>query len=161
MPVSSDIVATYKGPGRVMRRQLDMGENEGRALAILMGSCVLVFISQLPSLARKAHLDGVELNGLLGASLFSWLFIAPLLLYVVALISHGIARLFGGRGTGFGARMALFWSFLAASPLLLLHGLVAGFVGAGPQMTLVGVVWWVVLVLFWALSLKEAEWGRK
>jgi len=160
MPVSTDIVATYKGPGRVMRRQLAMGENEGRALAILMGACTLVFISQLPQLARQAHLDEVELNPLLGAALFSWLFIAPLLLYAVALISHWIAKLFGARGTAFGARLALFWSFLASAPLLLLNGLVAGFIGPGVEMTIVGVVWWAVWVVFWALSLREAEWGK-
>lgn len=161
MPVSSDMVATYRGPGRVMRRLLAMGENEGRALAILMGGCILVFIAQWPRLARQAHVDEVDLNPLMGGALMAWLFIAPLMLYTIALISHWIAKLFGGRGTGFGARLALFWSFLAATPLMLLHGLVAGFIGPGPGLMWVGALWCAVFLLFWALSLREAEWGQE
>lgn len=159
MPVASDIVATYRGPRRVMRRLLDMGTREDRALAILMAGCVIVFIGQWPRLAREAHLSGEELNPILGGALMAWVFIAPLLLYALAMVTHLIARALGGKGTGYGARMALFWSFLAASPLILLHGLVAGFVGPGPQLQIVGVIWVLVFGWFWVMNLREAEWG--
>lgn len=159
MPVTRDIAATYRGPGRVMRRLLAMGQREDRALAILVAGCAVMFIAQMPRLAREAHLTGQELNPLLGGALLAWLFIAPLLLYALALITHWIARALGGRGTAFGARMALFWAFLAASPLVLLHGLTAGFIGTGPALSLVGLVWLACFALFWALGLREAEWG--
>jgi len=159
MPVTRDIVATYRGPRRVVRRLLDMGEREDRALVMLVGACVVVFIAQWPRLAREAHLTETELNPLLGGALLAWLFIAPLLLYAVALISHGIARLIGGRGTGYGARLALFWAFLAASPLILLHGLVAGFIGPGPGLQGVGLIWCGVFLWFWISGLREAEWS--
>ncbi len=160
MPAARDIVATYRGPRAVMRRLLSIGQREDRALVILMAGCVVMFIAQWPRLARQAYLTGEELNPLLGGALLAWAFIAPLILYAIALITHGIARLAGGRGTGFGARMALFWALLAASPLVLLHGLVGGFIGPGPALTAVGAVWLVVFALFWALGLREAEWGR-
>jgi len=160
MAVTRDIAATYRGPGAVMRRLIGMGQREDRALAILMAGCVVMFVAQWPRLAREAYLTGQELNPLLGGALLAWAFMAPLILYAVALISHWIARVFGGRGTGFGARMALFWALLAASPLVLLHGLVAGFVGPGPGLTAVGVVWFAAFAAFWALGLREAEWGR-
>ncbi|WP_306114405.1 MULTISPECIES: YIP1 family protein [unclassified Roseovarius] len=159
MPVAADIVATYRGPRRVMRRLLEMGAREDRALAVLMAGCVVVFIGQWPRLAREAHLTGQELNPLLGGALMAWIFIAPLLFYAVSFTSHLIARAMGGQGTGFGARMALFWSFLAASPLILLHGLVAGFIGPGIELQIVGVIWIVVFGWFWAMNLREAEWG--
>ncbi len=159
MPVAADIVATYRGPRRVMRRLLDMGTREDRALAVLMAGCVIVFIGQWPRLAREAHLTEQELNPLLGGAMMAWIFIAPLMLYAIALISHLIARALGGQGTGFGARMALFWSFLAASPLHLLHGLVAGFVGPGLQLQIVGALWLMVFGWFWMMNLREAEWG--
>ncbi len=159
MPVACDIVATYRGPRRVMRRLLEMGTREDRALAILIAGCVIVFVAQLPRLAREAHLTGQELNPLLGGSLMAWIFIAPLLMYALALVSHLLARAVGGKGTGFGARLALFWACLAASPLILLHGLVAGFVGPGIQLQIVGALWCAIFLWFWVTSLREAEWG--
>jgi hypothetical protein len=160
MPVTRDIVATYRGPRRVVRRLLDIGEREDRALVMLVAACVVVFVAQWPRLAREAHLTGQDLNPLLGGALMAWLFIAPLLLYAIALISHGIARLIGGRGTAYGARLALFWAFLAASPLILLHGLVAGFIGPGPGLQGVGLIWCGVFGWFWLSGLREAEWSR-
>ncbi|MFA3915651.1 YIP1 family protein [Ruegeria hyattellae] len=159
MSVTSDISATYRGPGRVMQRLLAMGQREDRALAILMGACALVFIAQMPRLAREAHLTGQELNILLGGALLGWLIIAPLLFYVLAAFSHLLARLVGGKGEWYGARLALFWSLLASTPVLLLQGLVAGFIGPGPGLNLVGMVWIAVFFWFWVAGLRQAERG--
>lgn len=161
MPVTTDIVATYRGPRRVVRRLLGMGLREDRALAILIAGCAVVFVAQWPRLAREAHLTGQELNPLLGGALLAWIFLAPLMLYALALLSHGLARLVGGRGTAYGARLALFWAFLAASPLILLHGLVAGFIGPGPGLQAVGVIWLAVFGWFWTAGLREAEWSTR
>ncbi|WP_319823710.1 YIP1 family protein [Thalassovita sp.] len=161
MPVTRDIVATYRGPGRVVARLLAMGQREDRALAILMAGCTVVFIAQWPRLARQAHLDpAIELQMLLGGTLLAWVMIAPLLMYVLAFASHMAARALRGQGTGFGARIALFWALLASSPLLLLQGMVAGFIGPGPALTLVGLVWLVVFAWFWLAGLRQAEWGQ-
>lgn len=157
MPVTSDITATYRGPRRVMQRLLSMGQREDRALAILMGACFIVFIAQMPRLSRESHLTGQELNMLLGGALLGWLFIAPLMLYALAGLSHVIARLIGGQGNWFGARLALFWSLLASTPLLLLHGLVAGFIGPGPGLQAVGFVWFATFTWFWIACLLQAE----
>lgn len=161
MPVARDIVATYRGPRRVVRRLLDMGMREDRALAILISACVVVFVAQWPRLAREAYLTGQELNPLLGGALLAWIFIAPLMLYALALLAHGLARLVGGRGSAYGARLALFWALLAASPLILLHGLVAGFIGPGPGLQGVGLIWCGVFLWFWLSGLREAEWSRR
>lgn len=161
MPVTSDITATYRGPGRVMRRLLSMGQREDRALAILMAACILMFIAQLPRQAREAHLTGQELNMLLGGTLLAWGIIAPLLMYGLAALSHVIARLLGGQGDWYGARLALFWSLLASTPLILLHGLVAGFIGPGAARDGVGLLWLAVFVWFWASSLRQAERPRQ
>lgn len=161
MPVTTDIVATYRGPRRVVRRLLDMGVREDRALMMLVVACIVVFVGQWPRLAREAHLTDQPLNPLLGGTLLAWVFIAPLLFYMIALISHGVARLARGQGTAYGARLALFWAFLASSPLILLHGLVAGFVGPGAGLQLVGIIWCGVFGWFWLSGLYEAEWSRK
>lgn len=157
MPVTTDIVATYRGPGRVVRRLMDMGPREDRALAFVMAFCVIGFIAQLPSLARQAHLDGSELNMLMGGALLGSVFILPLLFYGLAWISHLAARAFGGRGTSYGARLALFWALLASAPLVLLNGLVAGFIGPGGAQTLVGLLWVAVFVWFWFSGLRQTQ----
>lgn len=157
MSALTDIAATYRGPGGVLRRLLAQGQREDRALAILMAGCALVFVAQWPRLAREAHLTGQDLNPLLGASLLGWVIIMPLVLYLLAGLAHIIARVLGGRGSFYGARLALFWALLAASPLLLLHGLVAGFVGPGPQLVLVGALWCAVFLWFWIGGTLAAE----
>lgn len=157
MAVTADIGATYRAPDRVMARLLAAGQREDRALVFVMGFCVLAFIAQMPILARKAHLDGTELNALLGGALLGTVFILPLVLYLLAAVSHLVARAVGGKGTWFGARLALFWSLLASTPLLLLHGLVAGFIGDGPAKLAVGLLWLAVFLWFWLSCLRRSE----
>lgn len=149
MSISRNILATYRGPGAVVRRLIALGPREDRALAYVMGACVLFFVAQLPRLAREAHLTGQDLNMLMGATLLAWIFVAPLLFYGIAFLARLIARLFRGQGSPYGARLALFWALLASSPLVLLHGLTAGFVGPGIELQGVGFVWLCVFVWFW------------
>ncbi len=157
MPVTSDIVATYRGPGRVVRRLLDLGQREDRALVFVMAFCVVAFIAQLPSLSRRAHLEGLELNMLMGGALLGTVIILPLFFYLLAFISYGAARLVGGKGSAYGARVALFWALLSSTPLVLLNGLVAGFIGPGPTLSVVGLVWVAVFLWFWLSGLRQAQ----
>lgn len=157
MAVTRNITATYRGPGRVVTGLLALGQREDRALAYLMAGCFLVFIAQMPRLAREAHLNGEDLNMSLGATLMAWVFIMPLVLYVIAALSHLIAKMFKGRGTPFGARLALFWALLASSPLMLLNGLVAGFVGPSLELQIVGFLWFAIFIWFWLSGLIAAE----
>ena len=158
MSVSRDIVATWRSPRRVIRRQLEAGRREDRALVYLMLACGLIFVAQWPRLSRQAFFDDtVPLNALLGGALLGWLFLAPLAAYGLAALAHLLARLAGGRGTWFSARMALFWALLASSPAWLFHGLVAGFIGPGPAETAVGAVLSVVVLGFWLAGMFEAE----
>ena len=157
MPVTQDILATYRAPGKVVARLLTAGQREDRALAILMAGCGLVFVSQLPRLSRDAHLTGQDLNMMMGGALLAWIFLAPLMLYVLAGLSHLVARAFGGQGDWYGARLALFWALLATSPLLLLYGLVAGLVGPSPGLQAVGILWCAAFLWFWISGLRQAE----
>jgi hypothetical protein len=160
MSVSTDIVRTYRSPRRVVREKLARGVREDRALATLIGACVLIFVAQWPLLSRQAHLDpSVPLDVRLGGALLGWLFIAPMAAYVFAALSHVLARIFGGAGSWFGARLALFWALLASSPLWLLNGLVAGLIGPGAALSAVGFVAICVFLVFWGAGLWEAERG--
>lgn len=161
MSVSRDIVATYFRPREVIRRRAAGSQREDRALVLLLIGCLMVFVAQWPRLAREAHFaDGITFQDLLAGALFGWIFVAPLALYLLAAASHLIARLLGGQGTWYGARMALFWALLAAAPLWLFHGLVAGFIGEGPALSGVGLLALTAFLIFWIVGLAEVERGR-
>ena len=158
MAVTSDIVETWRHPRAVIRRMLDRGPDEGRGLAILMGACALIFVAQAPRLAREAHLNPeIPLDARLGVTLFALIFMAPLLFYAIAGISHLAALFLRGTGTWFGARMALFWALMVTTPATLLHGLVAGLLGPVGATTVLGVAVAVVFVTLWINMLIEAE----
>ncbi|MEM8978171.1 MAG: YIP1 family protein [Pseudomonadota bacterium] len=157
MPVLNDITASYRRPGTVMTRLLSMGQREDRALVILLGGCLLMFISSLPRLAREVFLTSGDLTQRAAYEFVAWMLVWPLILYGLAALSHIVAKLFGGQGTWYGARLALFWALLAATPIALLYGLTAGFIGPGIQKTLVALLWCAVFIWFWGTNLRVAE----
>lgn len=158
MSVTQRMLASWRRPRQVMRAMLDQGQREDRALAILIAACLLIFVAQLPGLSRAAHLNpDIEFNGRLAGALMATLFLVPLFAYLVAGISHVIARLFGGGGTFYSNRLAFFWSMLAIAPLMLLHGLVAGFIGPGPAEKIVGTLVFLGFMFQWGNALIVAE----
>ena len=157
MSVTRDIPRAWARPRAVMAEHLARGAQEDRAFVFLFLGCLLVFVAQLPRLSREAFLAGEDLMVLMGGTLMAWVFVAPLLFYGLAALSHVAARVVGGRGSWFGARLALFWSLLAVSPAMLLHGLTAGFVGPSAALSLIGLLTLVAFGWIWLNSLIVAE----
>ena len=149
MSVVLDIARAYRAPVTVFRRRLGGAPREDRALVTLMLACGLIFVSQLPVRQCEAFETGGDFQMLAGATLFAWLFVMPLLAYGFGSLTHATARLFGGRGTGYGARFALFW------------GLTRGFVGPGLEERAVGLVALLAFLVHWSLNLWAAERGPK
>ena len=158
MSLTNDIVATYKGPGRVIERFMRQGRNEVRALLFVLIAGLLVFIASAPYQAREAELnpDG-PLAVRLYWSAFLWMFLLPLLLYLFAAIVWLLSKVAQRGLTGYGARLSLFWALLASTPVMLLLGLVAGMIGPGVQLQLVGILWLGVFLWFWLSGLLAAE----
>lgn len=156
MAATREIVASYRNPAAVIARLLGQGTREDRNLIYLMVACLIFFVAQTPRLARESFIDGTELNMLLGASLMAWLFVAPLMLYGLAGVTFVILRILRGNPTGYATRLALFWALLASSPVLLLHGLTAGFVGPGIELQIVGLIWFCIFSWFWISGLRVA-----
>ncbi|MBV1868296.1 MAG: YIP1 family protein [Marinosulfonomonas sp.] len=157
MEIAGDIIRSWRSPRRVMRKHLAAGLREDRALICLFAACVLILVSQFPALMRASEPDGFEARVV--GPLFGWLFVAPLFMYLLAALSHVLARLVGGQGTWFGARLALFWSLLAAAPLWLINGFVAEFSGATYLTSIVAGLALGMFVVIWISSLIEAESG--
>lgn len=164
MPVTNDIVRTWRAPRAVVRSILDQGRREDRAIAYLLIACFIIFIAQWPRLSRTAAgfdlAPGAEapaLDQLMAYEFLAWLMVWPLFLYFLAGLTHLVARLFGGKGTMYGARIALFWTMLATTPAILLHGMMRGFVGPGIETNIVGAFWVAAFAIIWVQSLREAE----
>lgn len=157
MSIVMDILGSYRRPREVFRRRAGGETREDRAIAVLMAACGLVFVSQWPQASRKSFETGEDVQMLIGAALMAWVFIMPLVLYAIGTITHLVARPFGGRGNGYRARFALFWALLCASPLWLLNGLVSGFMGPGPALTVTGIVSLAAFLALWSINWREAE----
>lgn len=189
MAVTTDILASYRRPGHVMAEKLASGIDDRVAFAYLALGSVLGFVAQLPRLMREArepnpafeaairaeaddvrkiesldvpaNMIDAKFEALMSAALMGWIFIFPLILYVLAWVSQLALRILRGKANGLGSRVALFWAFLAATPVLLLQGLVAGFIGPGPGLYAVSAIWAVVFFWIWAAGLRQAGWGSQ
>jgi hypothetical protein len=163
MPVTRDIPRAWLRPRRTVSDLLAREPSERVAFVYLAAASVLGFVAQLPRLVRESReadegfdaalmseateagvaggdLISTKFDALVSGALMGWIFVVPILMYLIAWIARGVGRLAGGRGTGLRVRVAVFFSFLAVTPILLLLGLTSGFVGPGPAETAVGLV---------------------
>lgn len=158
MALTQDIFATYRGPGRIMARFLGQGRNEVRALLFALIAGVLMFVAVTPYQAREAQLDPeVPLQARMYWSAFFYILIVPILIYLVAALVWVLARIARRGITGYHIRFTLIWALLAATPVTLVLGLVAGFVGPGPALQITGLIWVAIFGWFWASGLLQAE----
>ncbi|MDE0851097.1 hypothetical protein [Yoonia sp.] len=163
MAVTTDIVRTWRSPRVVMRELLGHGQREDRAIAYVMAACLILYVAQWPRLKRAEQFelygpDGAsdfQMNA--GIAFFSMLIVWPLGLYAIAAVSHLVAKIFRSKGTHYAARLALFWSLLTTTPVLLLHGLTVGLIGPGSAANLVGGVWVISFIAIWSQCLRVAE----
>lgn len=159
MTVTRDLVATWRSPRAALRRHLSRGVSEPFAFALLLVFLILAFVSQWPVAAREAF-EADEPSALprILARALAVLATIPVW-YGVAAISHLVARLFGGRGTWYAARIALFWALATVSPLMLLQGLVGGMIGPSPALVATSVGVGLAFLWLWLTMLHEAERG--
>ncbi|MGH1465514.1 MAG: YIP1 family protein [Cognatishimia sp.] len=157
MSIVRDILATYRGPKTVFARRFDTEPREDRALAILMAACIVIFVAQWPKVAREAHFTGQELNPLMGGQLLLWVFIMPLVFYVLSIGVQVVMRLISNGISGYSSRGALFWALLSITPIALFRGLIGGFIGAGPVYDAIGLVSYTCFFWFWYSGLATAR----
>lgn len=161
MTVSADIWATYRAPRRVMARHLAGERHEARALAYLLAALALMLVAQVPELREAARAGtGAPFGpGLLARALALGVMVP--VFYLVAALAHGVARLLGGQGDGFGARLALFWALLAVAPAMLAQRALVAVSGPGAVAGVTAVAVFALFLWFWFAGLAEAESGDK
>jgi len=172
MAVTTQILRSYIRPRQVVRGLIAANRGgdrpEARGFIYLLVGLLIIFISQVPDLigvglaptelsqAAQGEDGPAPMDARLAIALFSWLFVWPLILYLLGGLSHLAARLLGGQGQGVDARLALFWAVLAISPLFLLRGMGS----VSQSVELVSVVNYAIAAGFfwiWISGLVEAE----
>lgn len=160
MAAVDDILRSYRAPRAVVRAHLAHPRAEPRAFSFLAAALIVMFVGQWPRLSRVAFENPDQpLPALLLGTALALGAMVPVF-YLLAALAHLVARAFGGRGDFYRARVALFWALLAAAPLMLFQGLVAGFIGAGAQQTLVSVAVFAIFALIWGAGIRVAEFER-
>jgi len=155
--ITSDMLESWRWPRVVLRRHLSRGVSEAFAFSLLFVFLILAFVAQWPLAAAEAHVAGEPsaFPRMLAVGL-AVLALIPVW-YGLAALSHLVARVFGGKGGWYGARMALFAALVAIGPLMLLQGLVAGMVGPGAGLTAMRVLVGLGFLYIWINMLIEAE----
>ncbi len=160
MAFVSDIVESWRRPGVVLRRHLARGTSEPFAFTLLLAFLIVAFIAQWPEVSRvTAENPEVPMAPQLLGRAMALLATIPVW-YGLAALGRLVAQAVGGRGTWYGARLALFWALCAVTPLVLLAGLVAGLIGPGPQLTATGFLTFAAFLTFWTINLRVAERGQ-
>ena len=161
MSILADITQAYKGPRREMRHQLSI-VTEPRILMLAFLFCLLSFVARMPELAKISHLAGDDpatMRARFGGMFVATVFMAPLMLYGIAALSHLVMKALGGQGTWQGARLALMWAALVTCPLMLLSGIFKVYTPS-PVFFVATCVTAVVFLWQWFSCLAEAEFAH-
>ena len=154
-----NIYLAYKSFSHSFKKQSDIIVNERIVLVYCFVVALILFLSGLPSqFSNWLKSDQSEpFMALAGISLFTSLFFVPLALYGVAALIHIFAKFFKGKGTFQKVRIALFWSLIVTSPLIITNGLIRGYFD---NLSIAIISNWITNVFIaWVFSnmLKEAE----
>ena len=160
--VTNDIVGSYRRPKAIFGTLIGRGRREDMVLSFALLAGGLLFIAMMPFHAREAHLHPeVPLAARLYWSGLFLVFLLPLIFYLLSFVAGFGLRLVRARVTGYALRLVLFWSVLALTPISLLFGMVAGFIGPGPALQLVAALWVAAFIWIAQAGLRHAAWGQQ
>ncbi len=122
MTLYSEILRAYRGFGASMHRQLAQNPREEKLLLYVVLASLLGFVARVPGMidaARNSTNEEITIANLVGSNFVTTFFFGLIMLYIIASVSHLIAKIFKGAGTFKKARLALFWAALVIAPLYL------------------------------------------
>ncbi|NBZ85975.1 hypothetical protein [Stagnihabitans tardus] len=156
MPLTRDIVESWKAPRRVIRRHQARARSESFLFALLFVFLLLAMVSVAPFLARQAVIEAKPLPPYILAACFGALVSVPVF-YLLAAVGHLTAKLMGGTGGFYDGRLALFWALVTTTPALLLYGLVRAMAADSPATPFLGLGVFLIFLGFYSVMLREVE----
>ena len=157
MALVDDISTAYRRPRQALAAQLrEIGEGRIIIFAFLFG--FFTFLSRLPglSLATRGGAHGYSFTNQALIQFIGSVFWIPLMLYLLAALSHAVLLPFGGRASWQQARLALVWAALVTSPLVLLGGALKVF-APSQVFLIVSITTAMVFLWQWAVCLRLVE----
>ena len=143
-----NISKTYYKPIQTYSKLFASGASEKDNLGYLVGGCVVSFVAQWPVQSRQAFTSQQPIDELMGAILLSTLFLLPLVFYFFSIVFYFCAKILGSNILAVELRLIIFWAYLATAPILLLVGLVEGFLGKNYQYFIVAGLWLAAFFTF-------------
>lgn len=129
MSLVLNIVRTYRRPRAVVKGLISQELREPQVFFFNALFCVLVLFVQLPVLSLRADTSSMSYEELRSGTIMGVLFVLPLLLYGLALVLGGVLRVLRNPAPGLWVRLALFWSLLAVTPLMMVHSALSATLG--------------------------------
>ena len=148
MSVVTNICQTYYMPVKTYSKLFRSGPSEKKNLAYLVFACIISFVAEWPAQSRQAFINKQPVDELMGAILLSNLFLLPLIFYLVSVIIYLCAKILRSSILAAELRLIIFWAYLAATPILLLVGLVEGFLGKDLQYFITAGFWLLIFLAF-------------
>jgi len=156
MSLVGEIARAYAAPKAAMRTQLAKMTEERILLYAFLFS-FLNYLARLPSLSMiAAQISDVEFAGLAMANFVTNVLMAPLVMYLIAALSHVVLRLFGGQASWREARLAIMWAALVSLPMVLGTGILKVLV-ADLAISVATTATGVVFLWQWAKCLQVVE----
>ncbi len=158
MPFVVEVVRCYLEPRASARRILARADTEGRALAILVLGCFVLFLSQLPDIMSKEVAQGGSPGPVADAAarIVGALVFAPLLFYGIAGLTGLAIRAAGYSLSWINCRVSLFWAVLAVSPAVLIIALARGFIGTSALLIVISLAMTIPFLVIWISALLES-----
>ncbi len=160
MTLYGEILRAYRGFGASMRRQLEQNPREEKLLLYAVLAAFLGFIARIPGLiyvARNSENQELTIANLIGSNFVTTFFYGLIMLYIIASVSHLIAKIFKGAGSFQDARLALFWAALVIAPLYLVVVALRVVITAPDFINLSNLAIGILFVYCWATCLSVAE----
>lgn len=136
---------------------------EERLLFYVAATCFAAYLAGLPDTVREAEIEGGRdaLLSMVAGQFVAIVIFGPLFLYGVAGVSHSFCHwAFGGTGSYFKARLALFWSLVLGVPLVLINAggnMALRGIGADPAILPFGIAIFALWLWIWTSGLAIAE----
>lgn len=157
MAFLADIAKSWRSPSRGIRAHLARPRSEAFIFTFLFVFLMLTFVGLWPQAARETFLHPeVPIEQRMLAAALALCATIPFW-YLLAVLSQIVARALGGRGDYYGARLALFWALACTGPLMLLMGMVQGFIGPGMQANATGIAVGLAFLWLWTQMLREVQ----
>lgn len=146
--LAARVAGAYRAPGTSFLTEKALGLSERRLIAIGFGATLFLTLGRVMAETIRPELA-------IGADRIPWFASTVLIgfsfvllgLYGVAALVRIVCRIFGGRGGWAETRLALFWSGLAAGPLVVLgNALGAAIEGRSLAALIGGAIWAVMFV---------------